>query len=116
MSDVNQAFSTQSGTLDAIEKRDEVIQRLMRILNIPIGSQSERPLLGTRIASYLGQQNVDANIEEIKSDLSRVITEYFPELILRDMIAEADMNGRAMIIFTLIYKPTGEMVERMITG
>lgn len=82
-------FSTENDEnwfLDLNENRtDEVTSKILHVIFTPKGQKIRDPEFGTDLIKYIFDQNDDMSFEGIKTEISREVLKYVPNVELRNI-------------------------------
>lgn len=96
---VSLPFSGKAVFNSTYQSKDAIKANLINLLLTGTGERFLNPFLGTGLRSFLFENINEETMRRIKSDVSTVISNYFPRIIIRQFDVTSDLPSSSIGVF-----------------
>jgi phage baseplate assembly protein W len=96
---VSLPFSGKAVFNSTYQSKDAIKANLINLLLTGTGERFLNPFLGTGLRSFLFENINEETMRRIKSDVSTVIGNYFPRIVIRQFDVTSDLSNSSIGVF-----------------
>jgi phage baseplate assembly protein W len=96
---VSLPFSGKAVFNSTYQSKDAIKANLINLLLTGTGERFLNPFLGTGLRSFLFENINEETMRRIKSDVSTVISNYFPRIVIRQFDVTSDLSNSSIGVF-----------------
>lgn len=96
---VSLPFSGKAVFNSTYQSKDAIKANLINLLLTGTGERFLNPFLGTGLRSFLFENINEETMRRIKSDVSTVISNYFPRIVIRQFDVTSDLSNNSIGVF-----------------
>ena len=96
---VSLPFSGKAVFNSTYQSKDAIKANLINLLLTGTGERFLNPFLGTGLRSFLFENINEETMRRIKSDVSTVIGNYFPRIVIRQFDVTSDLSNNSIGVF-----------------
>ena len=96
---VSLPFSGKAVFNSTYQSKDAIKANLINLLLTGTGERFLNPFLGTGLRSFLFENINEETTRRIKSDVSTVIGNYFPRIVIRQFDVTSDLSNSSIGVF-----------------